>query len=302
MWQSDILKLGDGTVLVECGPMRMFIDAAVGKVKQPEECAKAGEFAIRCLAEVAENRDILSLPASTLTAPPSGVIPRRMWEACLAVDGSDLTSMAAVAGGISDAVADFLVNRGMTRVIVNNGGDIAVRLGEGDRVSLGIRPSVTASTVTHRIHLIPSMGIGGIATSGVGGRSLTSGVSSATTVFGRNTVFADAAATFIANRTEIDSTEIEQRSARQIDPDSDLGNREVTVRLGDLSADEIDQALDRGLRHARELCDVGMIAGAVIFVCGAMRATAGIVGRLEPMEELTTDVTGDRPGATAVAR
>ena len=109
--------------------------------------------------------------------------------------------MAAVAGTIADATADFLAESGLTRVIVNNGGDVAVRLAEGEKVSVGIRPDVNRPRVSHRLLLAPEMDIGGVCTSGLGGRSFTRGIASAATVFANRAAIADAAATAVANAT-----------------------------------------------------------------------------------------------------
>ena len=57
-----------------------------------------------------------------------------MVESVQALCEKDLTPMAAVAGTIADGVADFLFDRGMTKVVVDNGGDIAARCKEGESV------------------------------------------------------------------------------------------------------------------------------------------------------------------------
>jgi ApbE superfamily uncharacterized protein (UPF0280 family) len=67
-----------------------------------------------------------------------------MLESVRAVGDARLTPMAAVAGTIADGVADFLFSRGMTKVIVNNGGDIAVRLKAPNAVRVGLREDVNS--------------------------------------------------------------------------------------------------------------------------------------------------------------
>ena len=76
------------------------------------------------------------MPATSLTEPSQGLFAHTMWAAVSMIGDSDLTPMAAVAGTIADATADFLVESGLTRVIVNNGGDVAVRLTKGETVSV----------------------------------------------------------------------------------------------------------------------------------------------------------------------
>jgi hypothetical protein len=46
------------------------------------------------------------------------------------------TPLAAVAGATADMVADFLLETGATNIVVNNGGDISIRLREGERQKL----------------------------------------------------------------------------------------------------------------------------------------------------------------------
>ena len=75
-------------------------------------------------------------------------------------------------------------------------------------------------------------GIGGIATSGARGRSFSLGIADSVTVLARDAATADAAATLIANAVDIDSPAIMRRPARELDPDSDLGDRLVTVSVG----------------------------------------------------------------------
>ena len=65
-----------------------------------------------------------------------------MWTAAKRIGDGDLTPMAAVAGTIAAATADFLEHLGMTRVVVNNGGDLALRLKGEEKLYIGIRPRV----------------------------------------------------------------------------------------------------------------------------------------------------------------
>ncbi|WP_204349766.1 hypothetical protein, partial [Klebsiella pneumoniae] len=78
-------------------------------------------------------------------------------------------------------------------------------------------------------------GIGGIATSGAQGRSFSLGIADSVTVLARDAASADAAATLIANAVDLDHPAIRRRPARNLDPDSDLGDRLVTVGVGDLT-------------------------------------------------------------------
>ncbi len=285
MWESRILTLDDRVVLVECGPMRMFIDGSYEGVRQPELCRRAAETAIGFLEEIANHWDALKMPAISYSAGPEGLLAHTMWLAAFTIGDSDLTPMAAVAGTIADATADFLAESGLTRVIVNNGGDVAVRMSKGEEVYVGIRPDVNLPRVSHRLLLHSEDGVGGICTSGLGGRSFTRGVASAATVFANRAAIADAAATSVANATSIKTAEVDRQFADKIDPDTDLKSIEVTTSVGSLSEDEIDTALGQGIARSEELVSRGLIKGSCVAVKSRMRCTKNISVLLEPLPE-----------------
>ena len=122
-YQTNIQWLDGGRILAECGPMRLVIAASVGSIPQLELSVRAGEEAFVLLERVARLRRLFSRP---YRAVPDGVddfLAQKMIRSVLAVDDT-LTPMAAVAGTLADGVAAFLSRRGMTRVIVNNGGAV----------------------------------------------------------------------------------------------------------------------------------------------------------------------------------
>jgi ApbE superfamily uncharacterized protein (UPF0280 family) len=86
---------------------------------------------------------------------------------------------------------------------------------------------------------------------------------------------ADAAATLIANAVNVDAPAVRRQPARQIDPDSDLGEIPVTVAVGDLSPVLVAEALDRGLIEARRLRLCGLIDSAALSLQGQWRIDAG---------------------------
>ncbi|HTY24151.1 MAG TPA: FAD:protein FMN transferase [Desulfomonilaceae bacterium] len=280
--ESQILTLDDQVVMVECGPMRMFIDGSFHGTRRPETCRQAAESAIKFLEEIAYHRDSVRAPANSLSAPPEGLLVHTMWAAVSMIGDGDLTPMAAVAGTIADATADFLSNSGLTRVVVNNGGDVALRMEEEEKVSVGIRPDVNRPRISHRIILTPEMAVGGVCTSGLGGRSFTRGIASAATVFAHRSDIADAAATAVANATYVKSPAVHRRLADAVDPDTDLKGVEVTTRVGALACSEIELALEQGIARAEELVKRGLIKGACVTVKSRMRCTESISALLEP--------------------
>jgi ApbE superfamily uncharacterized protein (UPF0280 family) len=272
--ESRILTLGDGTVLVECGPMRMFVEGYSDGIIQPELCRQAAQEAIKFLEQVAEHRAEIQAPGLCLTEPSKKLLTHEMWQAVRLVGDEDLTPMAAVAGTIADATADWLASEGLSKVVVNNGGDVALRLSPGETITVGIRPEVTGTEVAQRVLISSEMNIGGVCTSGLGGRSFTRGVASAATAFASRASVADAAATAVANATFIVSPAVHRCPADSIDPNTDLRGVEITCLVEELTRDEIDTALKKGLSRAEQLVERGVIVGAYVAVKGEMRCTA----------------------------
>lgn len=275
--------LGDETVLVECGPMRMFIDASVDGERQPGIAQEAARKSVDFLTQVAVARNELNRPSVLIDCEPDLPVVREMWKACRLIESADLTPMAAVAGSIADATADYLATLGATRVIVNNGGDIAVRLSEPGSISIGIRSDISSRTVTRKLQVYRGDNVGGICTSGLGGRSFTRGIASAAVVLASRCSLADAAATEIANHAAIDSPKIRKILAKHLDPDSDIRNIEVTVGVGKLNEQEIREAISNGLIRAGQLMEKGFIFGAFLKVCHLSGTCGDIMGRLEPV-------------------
>lgn len=285
MWQSEILELGDGGVLVECGPMRMFIEASLRGNRRPDLSRQAARAAIGFLEEVARAKRFLYAPARNLEEPSMGGLPRIMWTAARLIDDNDLTPMAAVAGAIADATADFLQDLGADRVVVNNGGDVALRLQGEESLYIGIRPDIGSGKVSHRLHVTASMRVGGAATSGLGGRSFTRGTASAVTVLASRCVLADAAATAIANATYVPAKSVERYLADSMDPETDLKGMEVTGSVGELTDHEIQTALRQGLEKAESLAQRNIIQAACIFVKEKPVATGRFLSLLETLEQ-----------------
>jgi len=261
--------LPNDTVLFEYGPMRMFIQAyAQGKALIPlanEGACKAKEV----LEDLARFLPVIRKKSPGLKM---GVgypeVVRRMIEATQKMEEPDLTPLAAVAGAASDVVADFMILRGGTKIIVDNGGDIAIRLREGEIARVGIKTDVRAEQSSYLISVDEAARIGGVATSGLGGRSFTKGIASAVTVLSENASFSDAAATAIGNATNIEDHHIKRSLAESIYPDTDIAGEWVTVEVGELSHERVEEALDRGLAKADSICQKGLIKGALIAVRG----------------------------------
>jgi len=265
--------LPDGAVMAECGPMRLVISAAVGKVTQRETAVQAAETSFNYLERIARLRGVLSRRMDEIPKDLEDSLGLQMVRSVLAVGDEDLTPMAAVAGTIADAVADYLFARGMTKVVVDNGGDVAVRLRRGASVRVGIRPEVGRQDISVVIALDSRSGSWGVTTSGLGGRSLTRGVASAVTVIARSASVADAASTAIANASFVTDDGVIQRRAEEIEPQTDLVGLPVTVKVAQLAQEKKIRAVSNAIKRAEALIDKDIIFGAFVAVQGEVAMT-----------------------------
>jgi ApbE superfamily uncharacterized protein (UPF0280 family) len=208
-----------------------------------------------------------------------GAVARRMWRACAPLAEAFITPMAAVAGAVADEVMSAMIaGRALKKAYINNGGDIALHLAAGERLETGIVGDIAKPKITARASVAAGDAVRGIATSGWRGRSFSRGIADSVTVLARDAAGADAAATLIANAVNVDHPAIARRAARDLDPDSDLGEHLVTVAVGVLDFDALAVALARGRRAARDFQAKGLIEAAYIELQGRQIA----VGADEP--------------------
>ena len=134
--------------------------------------------------------------------------------------------------------------------------------------------NLRAPALDGTVMLTADMPVRGIATSGAatkgsGGRSLSLGIADAVTVLAESAAAADAAATIIANEVDLPGhPAIRRVPASEIDPDSDLGDRPVTLNVGRLFESELRAALQAGAAKAETLRQAGLIFGAVLLLRG----------------------------------
>ena len=249
--------------------MHMFISVFENRKPLISLAEEGAHFAMRVLEDLAKFLSVIKKKSQVLEIEEDFPdVVRRMIEATKKMEEPDLTPLAAVAGTASDVVADFIFSRGGTKIIVDNGGDIAIRLREGEVARVGIKTEIDAKQPTYLISIDSTMGIGGVATSGLGGRSFTKGIASAATVLSQTAAFSDAAATVIGNFTNVEDPNIVRSLAEKIYPDTDIAGEWVTIKVGKLSQEKIDEALNRGLSKAYSICEKGLIKGALIAVQG----------------------------------
>jgi ApbE superfamily uncharacterized protein (UPF0280 family) len=184
-----------------------------------------------------------------------------------------ITPMAAVAGAVAEEILAAMVSAAeLTRAYVNNGGDIALCLSAGEQFVVGMVERPDRLSLLGTTTLRASDPMRGVATSGWRGRSFSLGIADAVTVLADRAAAADAAATIIANAVDLPGhPAIVRIAARELQPDSDLGERLVTQVVADLTSSEVDQALAAGAHTADRLLRIGLIRSAAVSLQGETR-------------------------------
>lgn len=259
MTDRGITELAPGKIFFDYGPISMVIAAWQESKPLSPICRQATTVATECLEELGAQLHLTKRPwriCKSTELTPTG---QKMWESARLTGADDLTPMAAVAGTIADITADWLESQGATKVFVNNGGDIAVRLAAGETLKAGIVPVLGSSGFSYSVQLNCEDRIGGIATSGLGGRSFTRGIADSVTVLAKSCSIADAFATFLANMSYIEHPEIVQIPAGLLDPNSDIASLLITTKVGALTESDIDKSLNQMKSHAKPAIETGKI-------------------------------------------
>jgi ApbE superfamily uncharacterized protein (UPF0280 family) len=290
--RAQIRLLPDGRRLhLQDGPIDLIVEAfgAPGQMESAYRaaCARFETMLDELCAELVLLRQ-QCLPESEW---PHGVVGRRMMAAVLPYASEFfITPMAAVAGAVAEEIlATMRASAQLSRAYVNNGGDIALHLADGEKIVVGLverpdRPSLFGTAMLHACDPVR-----GIATSGWRGRSFSLGIADAVTVLADRAAAADAAATIIANAVDLRGhPAIIRTPARELAPDSDLVDRPVTQAVGELSAAEVNQALLAGVETAERLQRIGLIRSAALKLHGETR----VVGSIPELNEALVDERG----------
>ena len=263
------------------------IDLIVQAFGDPEEVQKSYKQAITCfpgiLPTLVGELPKLRQPFDD-TWEAEGSVARRMQDACSRYSAKFVTPMAAVAGSVADEVLQALVSgRVLEKAYVNNGGDIAFHLTEGQSLTAGLVADYHLPNIDGECVLTNDMRVRGIATSGWKGRSFSLGIADSVTIMAKDAAAADVAATLIANAVDADHPVIQRSPASAQDPDSDLGNQLVTLEVGALDQRTIDEALGAGEKAAVMAEHAGHITAAVLVLQNRFRvvgtAPAGLIAQ-----------------------
>ena len=277
-------RLPDGRLHLQHGPIDLVI-ALDGPRAAVEAAERRATEAFRpvldaLVGELATLRAPVRADARAEPDPHgalAGPVARRMVAAARPWAARLVTPMAAVAGAVADHVLGVVLapDHGLRRAAVNDGGDIALWLAPGERYRVGLCTDPRTGALAGRAEIGAGDGVGGVATSGRLGRSLSLGVADAVTVLAGSAAAADVAATLIANAVDLPgSGRVRRVPARELDPDSDLGERLVTVEVAPLGEAERRAALAAAVPTAREAVRRGLALAAVASLQGEVRELA----------------------------
>jgi len=266
--RMQVQLLPDGRRLhLHDGPIDLIIET-FGEMHRIDAAYRAAvrRFAT-VLDELCSELSFLRRPYDAGGTQPDGAVAQRMAAAVAPyATQTFITPMAAVAGAVAEEILGAMTSAAdLSRAYVNDGGDIAIHLEPGQQFVIGMverpdRPSLFGSAKLTADQLVR-----GIATSGWRGRSFSLGIADAVTVLADRAAMADAAATLIANAVDLPSHPgITRVRARDLAPDSDLGDRLVTRGVEDLDTGDVSAALDAGSAKAQSLLSAGLIRAAAL--------------------------------------
>jgi len=275
--RAQICLLRDGRLHLNDGPIDLIVDATGEAGEIGAAYAAAASRFVEILDELCSELPLLRAKAGTGSTMPAGPIARRMTKAVQPFAREVfITPMAAVAGSVAEEILSVMTySAKLSRISVNNGGDIAIHLSHGQRYRIGIVSGLPdyfdSDSLSGSFDITSEDPSRGIATSGWKGRSFSLGIADAITVLARTAAMADAAATVIANAVDLPGNPaIVSVPACDLAPDSDLGHLLVTRHVGALSRDEISLALSKGSAVARDLHTRKLIDSAALSLQGVI--------------------------------
>ena len=274
--------LPDGRRLhLQHGPIDLVIEAFGPRDEIGAAYRQARTRFETVLTELVEELAVLRQPVRDPRPGVAGPTAIRMMDAVWPHRDTFVTSMAAVAGSVADEVMASLIDgRSLDKAYINNSGDISVYLTPGQTLRLGIVGQLFRPAIDGTAELSFDRPVRGVATSGWQGRSWSLGIADAVTVLAESAAAADVAATLIANNVNVEHPTIERAPASELDDQTDLGSRLVTVDVGRLDADGVAAALNKGMQTAQHMCDCGLITAAVLVLKDEIRAIGDVPAAL----------------------
>lgn len=252
-------------ILLSHGPVLMTIEASADGVSSVEIAEAVAEKVVNEFELIKMYmKQLREMRAFKETSPSFPPVLNKMIDAVEKSGDPTLNTLAAVAGAFSEYAAEQAAALGATRVIVNNGGDIALVNLEPRPVKIGLGHCGREAAIT----IAADSGIGGICTSGARGRSFSKGIADSVTVMAETASVADACATVVANAVNIDDPAIIRCPAEDIDSGTDIAGQLVTIKVGPLTRVKRMRAALNGAEEAQRYADAKIISGAVISIGG----------------------------------
>lgn len=286
--RAQIRILADGRRLhLHDGPMDLVVEA----FGAPDEIEKAYRAAsarfVTVLDELCAELSFLRQACREEAEWPRGAVARRMTAAVRPyASRCFITPMAAVAGAVADEILETMISGAqLARAYVNDGGDIALHLSDGEKFVVGMVERPDRASLFGTTTLTSRGPVRGVATSGWRGRSFSLGIADAVTVLADRAAAADAAATIIANAVDLPGhPAIVRVPACELAPDSDLGELLVTQAVGELTFEEVDRALSASARIAELLLRMGLIRSAAL----NLQRETRVVGMLDESRSIAS--------------
>ena len=287
-----IRMLADGKRLhLHDGPIDLIVEAQGGESAVREAYRAAAQRFPTILEELCGELPLLRSAWHANAPLPKGVIAQRMARAVLPYANENfITPMAAVAGAVAEEILRAMTSAAqITRAFVNNGGDIAIHLGQEERYRIGMVERPDRPSLFGKFEVSYALPVRGVATSGWRGRSFSLGIADAVTVLAETATMADAAATIIANAVDLPDHHpaIVRVPANEIAPDSDLGSRLVTRAVGLLCPADVASALDSGQRMARDCAARGLIFAAALHLQGQTSIVSHQPAGVQPLWDVS---------------
>lgn len=267
----------DGSRLhLQHGPIDLIVEAFGAPSQVVEAYRLAWERFRTVLEELVEELPALRRPLDGRAF--DGSVARRMAAAVEPFEGVFVTPMAAVAGAVADEICAEIAECELERAYVNDGGDIALWLSAGTSFNIGLVPVPDRPAVLGAATVRAEDPVRGVATSGRHGRSFSLGIADAVTVLAANAARADVAATLLANAVDLPGHPgVHREPANELEPDTDLGDRLVTVEVGALTDAEVEEALAAGVVEASSMRAAGLLEAAVLCLEGQVAVVGPVL-------------------------
>lgn len=261
-----IVELQDNRVFLNHGPIQMSLDIWKKGERSMDIGKRVSEYIIdefNRLIEYFPNLKKMRFYDEISSDYPD--VLNKMISSVELLADDDMNILGAVAGSFSDIALEKALQLGATRVIINNGGDIALKDLNGEEIRVGI-PTGNSSSSQIYVCVSGKDDISGICTSGMGGRSFTQGIATASVAFAKSASIADSCATYIGNKTNVEDNNIIRCLSEDIDSNTDIPGRLITLGYDNLNSRKKQIALLNGANAAEKLIEREVIIGSIICV------------------------------------